>query len=82
MTDEKFADVPWWARPSYVKAMGMAIIAVVTGFLLALYQFGLLGGGGDEEPSTDETEIEDLEDPEDFNDDMPEDELPPEDEGH
>jgi cell division protein FtsN len=61
-TDNEFKDVPWWARPSYVKAMGMAIVAVIAGFLLALYQFGLIGGD-DEVAPEDEAQVDAPEDP-------------------
>lgn len=40
---DEFADVPWYARPSYLKAMGLAFAAVVAAVLTSL---GLIFGWG------------------------------------
>jgi hypothetical protein len=40
---DEFADVPWYARPSYLKAMGLALAAVVAAVLTSL---GFIFGWG------------------------------------
>lgn len=46
LTDQNrdaFADVPWYARPSYLKAMGLAIAAILASLIASL---GLVFGWG------------------------------------
>lgn len=47
---DEFSDVPWYARPRYVKAMGLAFAAVIAAVLTSL---GLIFGWGHAtEPAT------------------------------